>query len=105
MNHRHAATLVLVGWYLMFPNRAANNQPDVESPLSSWYNGKTFSSQPECEEAVKKMVEMTKDPRIRATIEARSGHHPALTPSNWVEFRKALESSHCVADDSRLKEK
>jgi hypothetical protein len=111
MKPRHAAALALVGWYLMFPTRAENDQPDLESPLSSWYNGKTFSSLPECEDAVKKMVEMTKDPNIRGTIEAQMrakiqarSSNLALTPAEWVEFRKALESSRCVAsDDQRLK--
>jgi hypothetical protein len=108
MNLRRAVALTLVGWSLMFPSRGGNKQSRVGSPLSSWYNGKTFSSMAECEDAIRNMVDMIKQPNIRAAIDARlkRAAHPPITSSQWDEFSQDLASSRCVAsEDPRLKAK
>ena len=57
MNPRHAATLALVGWYLLAP--PMNSWPglpylDIKAPLSKWRKQAAFSSAKECEVAREK---------------------------------------------------
>jgi hypothetical protein len=55
MKPRHAATLALVGWYLMIP--PAREQPPAQifdhAPLSQWQIGQQDASKAECENSIK----------------------------------------------------
>ena len=90
MNLRHAAALILVGWYLMVaPTSGKEGDPNSKflfhAPLSKWRQIGEFDSAAECNEQRAKWV---------ATILALSSETPEGT---W-----AL----CVATDNpRLKEK
>jgi hypothetical protein len=93
MNLRHAATLALVGWYLMTPPPPFN----PSAPLSKWTRfGKTdYASKEECTIVREKFQAMFKDPgnippeRVTATI-----------------MVKAMAGLQCIAtDDPRFKEK
>ena len=90
---RHAATLALVGWYLMTPPPPFN----PSTPLSKWTRlGKTdYASEEECTAVREKLQATFKDPgnippeRITATI-----------------MVKAMAHLLCIAsDDPRLKAK
>jgi hypothetical protein len=65
---RHAATLALVGWYLMIPpSTTVNGKPrlDLRAPFAQWSGGgKSFTSRHDCEvarAAVRKIVEKRQD--------------------------------------------
>jgi hypothetical protein len=49
MNHRHAAALVLLGWYLMIPPRDAKGVLQPHSPLRKWKRAANYNTAQECE--------------------------------------------------------
>jgi hypothetical protein len=50
MNHRHAAALALLGWYLLSPPRR-NDQLRPEVPLADWVQLGSFDSAEKCRDA------------------------------------------------------
>jgi hypothetical protein len=51
MNRRHAAALVLLGWYLMAPPFAQNGGGLVkDAPLKAWQNLAVYDSADDCTE-------------------------------------------------------
>jgi hypothetical protein len=51
MKPRHAAALVLLGWYLMVPPTNGPNGFDVDVPLSWWRTLGLYASAEQCEQA------------------------------------------------------
>ena len=101
MDLRHAAALVLVGWYLMWPpiQTPKDDKPylDEHAEYGSWKVLHTFETQDECEVV-----------RNRATKYARRGEL-IIFPNNFPVRDTALSLAQeadveCIAsDDPRLK--
>ena len=106
MNLRHAATLALVGWYLMVPPVGRNDDGDIVigigRPIHDWFTSRTYDSAEEC--------------RHDAVLQTRGGPQPELTGKVFFYPTKELATgddvavvellnkhSQCVAtDDPRL---
>src|SRR3979490_3004768 len=52
MKPRHAAALVLVGWYLMTPPVRPDGSVNVAAPLSKWKTSNTYDAADECKKAL-----------------------------------------------------
>jgi hypothetical protein len=87
MNLRHAATLVLVGWYLLMPPK---NNP--EAPLGQWeVISIMYESRSECESL--------RTNAIQGWLILQDDLHPSA-----AELNSYVHASRCVsADDPRLK--
>jgi hypothetical protein len=79
MKPRHAAALVLVGWYLMFPppdfdhaTHLANGNPNLDAPFSDWRNEASFDSAKECNAELHSYVEFSKQVELTIRREHRS---------------------------------
>jgi len=80
VNLRHAAALVLVGWYLMAPPRGYNGSQAI---LSGWAIERSYDTAQACEQA-------------RATMDAEFPPLPSGKRAHYPDL--------CVAsDDPRLK--
>jgi hypothetical protein len=88
MNLRHAATLVLMGWYLMLPPPLSHSPNDAQiAPLSQWTRTGAFQSEESCD--LKRTAFSKLDPAL--------GAYRGLPPEQVYE-------AECVAsDDPRLK--
>jgi hypothetical protein len=88
MKPRHAATLALVGWYLMIPPRtgAGDRQTfDDRAPLSHWFVFSAHDAAHECE---------------GAKFLNREAHKQSSDP-----MKAAMDSAQCIATyDPRLEE-
>lgn len=51
MKPRHAATLALVGWYLIAPVRDEHGKAEITLPISEWLQVDAFDSANECRKA------------------------------------------------------
>jgi len=52
MKFCHAATLALIGWYLLVPPAAPTPRYDLKAPLSKWDKKGNFTSQNQCNDAL-----------------------------------------------------
>ena len=52
MKLRHAAALVLVGWYLMVPMKTRGGPIDESLPLSQWRIFASFDAAADCQEGL-----------------------------------------------------
>jgi hypothetical protein len=88
MNARHAASLALVGWYLMAaPPQSFRDNQYHEAPLGEWIHKGTFHSEFECKQKLS------------------NGCHE-VGGKGMLGFEGPLCWARCVAsDDPRLKEK
>ncbi len=118
MTLRHAAALVLVGWYLMVPPWVFKNAAvsmwglDTDAPLSKWTFEGSSDSAKQCEEAraERKYFEPRAN-QARETMGAvefqkairSNSASAAASLSDVREFLQAKEGQCIVADDSRLK--
>jgi hypothetical protein len=86
MKPRHAAALVLVGWYLLVPPpQAFKNSKYYQVPLGEWTHKATFDSESECKQ------------------EIRNGCH-SVDHGDIFGFEGPYCHARCVAsDDPRLK--
>jgi hypothetical protein len=86
MSPRHAAALILVGWYLMVPPMDNQGRTYATLPIKYWRLIRAFDSAKECEEFVEQFAEKA---RIRG---------------EWYGVLKERTlSSRCVStDDPRL---
>jgi hypothetical protein len=92
MKPRHAAALLLVGWYLMMPPPDPENMTQVNTgaPLTSWRSMKTYSSKKDCE----------KDRDDDRAAGARGLNSPSQTKR---VIATVMSSVQCIAsDDPRL---
>jgi hypothetical protein len=114
MNPRHAAALVLVGWYLMTPPQKYGDDPDAV-PLGRWAISQSFDSARPCEYARKKMIAKFRNDMVNedgtdkqtwdAVNDVFSSPSTKKTPFEGTKIN-AREFAVCVAtDDPRLKEK
>ncbi|HXR23889.1 MAG TPA: hypothetical protein VN742_00920 [Candidatus Binataceae bacterium] len=107
MKPRHAATLALVGWYLMMPPMLGGNppiyetpRPDLGAPLERWTVADTFDTASQCIAALASVREVPKN------LDART-----LTAEQLAQMQKSKKglwasSDQCVvSDDPRLKGK
>jgi len=107
MKLRHAAALALVGWYLLIAPTTAQNQADLQAPLSKWLNAGSFDSASGCE-AIRRRI--TKDlwsekDRLEWQFRQRDIRHSGHHPVSYSEYAKRLQGAQCVStDDPRLKE-
>jgi|SRR5208337_1710671 len=108
MKSRHAATLAVVGWYLMMPPfirvRPDARDPsrdrvvlDSNAPLSKWFWSGSFDSVDACQRSQEKEI-------------AETQRRNSLSPSPPAEIDRNVEmafwEARCIAtDDPRLKEK
>jgi len=49
MNYRHAAALIVLGWYLMIPPRDARGVLQPQSALRKWKRAANYNTAQECE--------------------------------------------------------
>ena len=49
MNYRHAAALIVLGWYLMIPPRDARGVLQPQSALRKWKRAASYKTANECE--------------------------------------------------------
>jgi hypothetical protein len=98
MKLRHAAALVLCGWYLMMPPALPSPlRPHSAASLSTWGLVGSFDSAEACQRALSKKLDEEED-----RFQSEYPH-----PSEFEKFALAERAqSECVAtDDPRLKEK
>lgn len=99
MNLRHAAALVLVGWYLMVPPLGGNGKNDTTAPLNRWTHPHTFSSAHDCEEAL--AAARLSEALGIASLSLREG----LSEPDARALHLYSRGWQCIAsDDPRLKE-
>ena len=85
MKPRHAATLALIAWYLMMPQRSVNAPINMSLPLAEWRVYETFNSGANCQ---KKFI------RLYALAEQNKQY----------DLQSLYLNSQCVpSDDARLK--
>jgi len=53
---RHAAALVLLGWYVMIPPKGPSGEPEANAPLTQWFDFRAFDSARECREFLEGML-------------------------------------------------
>ena len=108
MKPRHAAALVLVGWYLMMPPLVRvppdprdpsrdSAVPDSDAPLGKWFWSGSFDSADACQRSQEKEI-------------AETQRRNSLSPSPPAKVDRNVEVAfwvaRCIAsDDPRLKEK
>jgi uncharacterized protein YfaP (DUF2135 family) len=92
---RHAAALVLVGWYLMVPPPVPHSSVpvDLDAPLSKWRFFSTHDSAAQCEQGLVAFYKLAKTELAANPADER----------DRIQFYQ-LENSQCIAsDDPRLK--
>ncbi len=107
MKLRHAAALVMVGWYLMIPpghlaSAPAHHkqhpvlEPDPTAPLNGWYPVQSFSTELLCHQGLRD---------LGAPSTAREHFmKPHRNPGERQFLTRALRSGQCIAaDDPRIK--
>jgi hypothetical protein len=115
MRLRHAAALVLVGWYLMLPPNVPGKPPDIEASLSQWLQMGAFDSATACTKkrdsslhlAKKKLAKIKREMESLPYTENQQFNEVApkvyqddLTAST---FALQMQASRCIAsDDPRL---
>jgi hypothetical protein len=91
MKPRHAAALVLVGWYLMVPPTKETNQMAPSVPLPNWVVLRAFDTADACNEA---------QDQLRYHVSRLNLQNPVVSAAS-----EAAEFSQCIAsDDPRLRE-
>jgi hypothetical protein len=99
MKPRHAAALVLVGWYLMMPPPYGPKTNPGAAPLGQWTVFGRYDSARECSDERTKMIRVQSMALLSDLVE---GVSDANLPSLSLDFKHA----QCIAsDDPRLKEK
>ena len=88
MRLRHAATLGLVGWYLLVP-LTKDGRFDGSAPLTNWQVLKSFGSSSDCENGRRAILRGTDQPSDLLHVYAHYG---------------AIRSRCIASDDQRLKE-
>jgi hypothetical protein len=99
MNPRHAAALVLCGWYLMMPPPYWSKTNPRTAPLRQWTVFGRYDSARECSDERTKMIRVQS---MALLSDLAEGVSDANRPSLSRDFKHA----QCIAsDDPRLKEK
>ena len=93
---RHAASLALVGWYLMIPPhlQTSSLQVDRDAPISRWKHYRSFDSATECEATLE---------RLRRDVRKIRTDNPATTLDS--EAAQEMMGKCIASDDSRLRER
>lgn len=113
MNLRHAASLALVGWYLLMPPWTGDPPTDVNTsaPLIKWNVEYSFDTRAECQQAkvdTSHLSDESLGDTVDAEAESSSGQMPTFEQRERLMklLRKRMNESRCVSgDDSRLKAK
>jgi hypothetical protein len=99
VNLRHAATLALVGWYLMVPPYV-NRKLSTDASLSKWEVYVASDSAHECESSKTATLKLLEQEKI-------TGKDNGVTErgAKVIALLFQLTNSQCIAsDDPRLKE-
>jgi hypothetical protein len=101
MELRHAATIVLAGWYLLMPPWIGPTL-DLRTPLSKWVNQGSFNSDEQCENARADLIN-----GFKGDLDTAEGKAPDSEDVVMLQMAdEAEEESECVAtDDPHLKPK
>jgi hypothetical protein len=88
---RHAAALVLVGWYLMVPPyNSTRTDVDPTAPISKWQNMSSFDTADDCQEIIQGEDKLIED-------------EDSSLPDHLIIVRR-FRFAQCVStDDPRLK--
>jgi hypothetical protein len=78
VNARHAATLVLLGWYLMVPPRDEKGSLQPHSPLRKWNQAASYNTAHECEVGKFKALHAKGDGSIYVTSKCIASDDPRL---------------------------
>jgi hypothetical protein len=128
MTLRHAATLALVGWYLMTPpphpdpvTGLPNGVPNLSAPFEYWQNEGSFDSAKDCNSMLESNIQLSRQIEANVRSEHKSeqqelaeedkSDHDAKLPKGWMRGMRhygltAAMSAQCIAtDDPRLKGK
>ncbi len=93
MKLRHAAALVLVGWYLMVPPLVnAPYKVDTDAPVLYWKVYRTFPSEQECEK-----FQLWAQAKYEKTSDAPLGTIKKGTRA----FARQMTFAQCIASDDR----
>jgi hypothetical protein len=106
MRFSHAASLALVGWYLMVPpDSTVPHSVDSAAPISRWSTVTNFESAETCKEALTELQNKNGDPaKLDAT--GRLRRFQKRQPTDPELARERVDHATCVAsDDPQLKEK
>jgi hypothetical protein len=104
MNLRHAAALMLVGWYLILPYRLPNStKHDVSVSLSHLCKVANFPDRDRCESSRASAIQMIDHPDdLHPKIAAKMRQ---IGAAGMSEIRQTVSEGKCIAsDDPRLKE-
>ena len=101
MNRRHAAALVLVGWYLIIPPLKSEWTLNPDAPLSEWdITGNALDTAAACEKARAQVLTLAKN------IESGAPEFAVKDNNQRQVYVTAFRMVRCIAtDDPRLKEK
>jgi len=106
MNPRHAATVMLAGWYLMSPPIASDSHGHATGkvlnglPLSSWEQLLSFDTAKACEDYQWEQVTMMANTTTAAKKRAQTQQQLRNLDAAWGQ----IDLAKCVAsDDPRLK--
>ena len=115
MKLRHAAALMIAGWYLLLapyhsgvPNHpAASKSPsglyDFSAPLSSWTKQGSFNSEADCKRKKDSLYRQQLDEN---TLAKSTGNSPRLEKRASFNQMARFFHAQCIAtDDPRLKGK
>jgi hypothetical protein len=88
--YRHAASLALVGWYLMVPPATPLMHP--MSPISWWIHLGKYDTEKECDQALAEMYRKNEQAGFK------------MEGVNPEEVKRSYSLAQCIAtDDPRLK--
>jgi hypothetical protein len=104
----HAATLALLGWYLMRPPPLAMNpnSPDLSAPLSNWEASQEMTTLSMCENERKIEIALEHNPYslYQQYIDAEKAKPPKGYVFSIAKMQEFADAEKCVAsDDPRLK--
>ncbi len=116
MKLRHAVGLAVVGWYLMVPPMAHEEDwqpggPPTTAPLSEWFIWKSFDAADACEKAKYALFGRALENNGNDNHRWLAGRAPsddlldewASTCSTFSALNSAFRQSQCIAtDDPRL---
>jgi len=106
MKLRHAAALVLTGWYLIVPHDIPTEKESLP-PLFQWTVQRTFSTKIRCEHELDKELASLKAAQEAATAEDQRANQKRTDNMEIMTLvGSVIQYGKCVAtDDPRLKEK
>jgi hypothetical protein len=101
MDLGHAATLALVGWYLMVPSLPRGKTTiDISAPIGTWLILSSHDSAVACEEAKTEAQQKFSESSVRTPVPSA---HPETYYGPVIGNHAALFATCIATDDPRLK--